>query len=201
MIVEPRSIHTITMQNSSPMYEGSYLSQPFKSSTQYPDSIDEFNNFRIGQVQMAKISSRLKEKHLKIWGQIWKIDFLTTPLSDLIKVAEMLYILQPYVNADPEVSQEQADIHHAFFRLMELWGRFDKDLSLWAKEEVGPTANAADGLSRLEEARFLPGVERFTEVLRADGEDGLPKDVEEFVTTTLPLTRQIEYWLTVQKAW
>ena len=64
MKVETRSIHTITMQNSSPVYEGSYLSQPFKSSTQYPDSIDEFKNFRIGQVQISKISSRLKEKHL-----------------------------------------------------------------------------------------------------------------------------------------
>lgn len=201
MKVETRSIHTITMQNSSPMYEGSYLSQPFKSTTQYPDSIDEFKNFRIGQVQISTISSRLKEKHLKIWGQIWNIDFLTTPLSDSIKVAEMLYILRPHVDADPECSQEQADIHHAFVRLMELWGRFERALSLWAKDEVGPTANAADGLSRLEEARFLPVVERFTQVLKADGEDGLSKDVEEFVTTTLPLTRQIEYWLTTQKAW
>lgn len=182
------------------MYEGSYLSQPFKSSTQYPDSLDEFKDFRIGQVQIAEISSRIKEKHLKIWGQIWNIDFLTTPLSDSIRVAEMLYILLPHVNSQPEGSQEQADIHHALVRLMELWGRFEKALSLWVKEEVGPTANAADGLSRLEEARFLPVVERFTKVLQADGENGLPKDVEEFVTTTMPLTRQIEYWLTTQKA-
>lgn len=189
------------MQNTSPMYEGSYLSKSFKTSTQYPDSFDEFKNHRIGNVQIADISSRLKEKHLEIWGQIWNLDFLTTPLSSSIKVAHMLYILRPHVDAQPEGSQEKADMHHAFVRLMEFWSRFEEILVRWAKEDVVADADAAEGLSRLEQARFFPVLGRFIEVLQADGEEGLSKDVEEFVTTTTPWTKQIELWLVTRKAW
>lgn len=79
----------------------------------------------------------------------------------------MLYILRPHVDAQPEGSQEKADMNHAFVRLMELWSRFEAILVRWAKEDVGADADAADGLSWLEQARFVPVVGRFIEVLQA----------------------------------
>lgn len=185
------------------MDQGNYLSQPFNTLTKYPNSFDEFKNSQIGKSRIEEIPSRVKETHLKIWGDInMDMDFLTTPLSDSIKVAAMLYVLQPYLNAHPHALQEKADLHHAFVRLAELWTRFEDVLYSWAKTEIGAHADAADGLSCLEQARFMPVLKRFVEVMQGYGEQpDLFNDLEEFVTTSMRLTQNIEIWLAIQNSW
>lgn len=192
----------VTMQiNTTSIYQGSYLSRPFNTSAQYPDFFDEFENYQIGHVRIAEIPSQIKEKHLKIWREIENIDFLTMPLSRSIKVAQMLYILRPHVNLQPGGSQHKADMHHAFIRLIELWRGFEEVLCKWSKEEIGANADAADGLSRLVEVRFRPELVRFSEALQGYGKLGLPKEVEEFVATSMTLAKQIEDWIAAQDAW
>lgn len=200
--LKPHSTFTVKMQaNTTPMYQGSYLSQPFDTSTEYPDFFDEFKNCEIGKVRIAEIPSQIKEKHLKIWRDIENVDFLTTPLSSSIKVAQILYTLRPHVNIQPEGWQQKADIHHALIRLIELWVGLGEVLEKWAQKEIGVDADAADGLSRLGEVRFRPGLMRFGEALREYGNLGLPKEIEEFVKTSMMLAQQIEVWLTAQNAW
>ncbi|MCJ1342986.1 hypothetical protein MMC31_001175 [Peltigera leucophlebia] len=187
-------------ENKSPECEATYLSQPFNIFTQYPDSFDEFIDSRVGNVRIAELPSRIKEKHLKIWGGIQvNMDLLTTPLSRSIKVAELLYNLRPYVNAQPSGLQEKADMHHAFVALVDLWSRFDEILESWAKTEIGPRADAADGLFLLEQARFLPVLTRFGEAMQGyEGQPHFIKEVEEFVTTSGKLSQRIEVWLELQ---
>lgn len=192
----------MTMQaNTTPVYQGSYLSQPFDTSAQYPDFFDEFQNCEIGGARIAEIPSQIKEKHLKIWKEIENVDFLTTPLSSSIKVAQMLYILRPHVIRQSGDWQQKADMHHAFIRLIELWEGFEEVLEKWAKKEIGVNADAADGLSWLGEVRFRPALMRFNEALQEYGNLGLPKEVEEFVTTSMMLAQEIEVWLGVRSAW
>lgn len=199
---KPHPTHTVTMQaNTTPMYQGSYLSQPFDTSAKYPDFFDEFQNCEIGKVRIAEIPSQIKEKHLKIWKEIENVDFLTTPLSSSIKIARMLYILRPHVSIQSGDWQQKADMHHAFIRLIELWVGFEEVLEKWAKKEIGVDANAADGLSRLGEVRFRPALMRFSEALQEYGNLGLPKEMEEFVTTSMMLAQEIEVWLAVRSAW
>lgn len=199
---KPHPTHTVTMQaNTTPMYQGSYLSQPFDTSAQYPDFFDKFQKCEIGGVRIAEIPSQIKEKHLKIWKEIENVDFLTTPLSNSIKAAQMLYILRPHVNIQSGDWQQKADMHHAFIRLIELWVGFEKVLEKWAKKEIGVDADAADGLSRLGEVRFRPALTRFSEALQEYGNLGLPKELEEFVTTSMLLAREIEVWLALRGAW
>ena len=182
-------------ENTSTLYQGTYLSQPFNSFTLYPDSFDEFEESRIGQILIADTPSRIKENQLKIWKEIVNLDFLTTPLSDSIKVADILYQLRPHVNSQSGYSQEQTDMHHALVRLAELWRKFKEVLERWGKTEVGAHGSAADGLFRLEEARFLPVLARFRVVLQGFGEPGLGEELEEFVTTSMTLIQRIEVWL------
>lgn len=179
------------------------LSQPFNMFTKYPDSFEEFRSSRIGNVQIAEIPSRIKENHLKIWGGInVNIDFLTTPLEHSIKVAAILYILRPYVNAQHGGLQEKADMHHAFIRLKDIWTRLEDVLESWAKTEIGAFATAADGLSCLEKARFLPVLQRFFAAMQGNGEQSdLFEEAEEFITVSIRLTQQIEIWLGTQNAW
>ena len=91
--------------------------------------------------------------------------------------------------------QKQTDMHHAFVRLVELWRKFEEILDRWARTEIGAHAGAADGLFRLEEARFLPVLARFFVVLKEHGRPCLWEQVEEFVKTSMKLTEQIEVWL------
>lgn len=182
-------------ENTSAKYEGTYLSRPFNAFGIYPGSFDEFKESRIGQIPITDVPSRIKEKHFNIWKEILDIDFLTTPLSDSVKVAKMLYRLRPHVNAQSGHWQEQTDMHHAFVRLVELWRKFEEILDRWARTEIGAHAGAADGLFRLEEARFLPVLARFFVVLKEHGRPRLWEQVEEFVTTSMKLTEQIEVWL------
>ena len=188
--------------NTTSMYQGSYLSQPFDPSIQYPDFFDEFQNCEIGNVRIAEIPSQIKEKHLKIWKEIENVDFLTTPLSNSIKVAQMLYILRPHVNLQPGGWQHKSDLHHAFIRLIELWVGFEEGLVKWAKKEFGENnaMNATEALSQLGEVRFRPGLMRFSESLQEYGDLGLPQEIEEFVATSMMLARQIEVWLAIQNA-
>lgn len=186
--------------NTTPMYQDSYLSQPFDTSAQYPDFFDEFENLEIGHVRIAVILSHIKEKHLEIWKDIENVDLLTTPLSGSIEVAQKLYVLRPYVNMQPGGRQQKADLRHAFIRLIELWRGFEEVLNKWAKKEIGANADAADGLSRLVEVRFRPVLVRFSEALQKYGKLGLPKEVEEFVKTSMKLAQQIEDWLIDQNA-
>lgn len=169
----------------------------------YPYSFEEFKNSRIGNIRIAEIPSRIKENQLKIWGRInVDMSYLTTPLADSIKVASMLYILRPYLYAQQGGLQEKVDMHHAFIRLKDIWTRFDDVLERWAKTEIGAYANAADGLSCLEQARFLPRLHRFYGAMQGVGEQSdLFEEAEEFVTTSIMLTQQIEVWLATQNAW
>lgn len=182
-------------ENTSNLYQGTYLSQPFNSFAIYPDSFDEFKESRIGQILIADIPSRIKESQLKIWKEIVNMDFLTKPLSDSIKVADILYHLRPQVNSQWGYSQERTDMHHAFVRLAELWRKFKEVLERWGKTEVGAHGTAADGLFRLEEARFLPVLARFRVVLQGCAGPGLVEELEEFVTTSMTLIQRIEVWL------
>lgn len=184
--------------NTAPDYRGTYLSQPFDVVSTYPESFDEFTESRIGQVRIADIPTRIKEKQLKIWGGILNLDGLTTPLSDSIKVAKGLYILVPQVNAQPGGLQLKANMQHALVRLTYLWKKFAVILRSWAKTEVGAQAEAGDGLARLEEARFLPVLARFIVALQEYGEPGLFQEVAEFVATSVKLGQQIEFWLKAQ---
>lgn len=194
--------HTATMQeNTSPEYRNTYLSQSFDASTTYPESFDEFKESRIGQVPIVDIPSRIKEKHQKIWGEVFNMDLLTSPLADSIKVAETLYFLRPYVNTAPEGLQEKADMHHAFVRLTNLWKKFEEALQTWARTEVGEDADAADGLSRLEDARFMPVLARFILIFEGYRQPDLFEEVEEFVTTSITLSERIEFWLHTQGTW
>lgn len=179
------------------------LSQPFYASTKYHDSFEEFRNSRIGNVQIAEIPSRIKETHLKIWGGInVNMDYLTIPLEHSIEAAAILYILRPYVNAQKGGLQEKADMHHALIRLKRIWTRLEEALEGWAKTEIGAYANAADGLSCLEQARFLPVLWRFFRAMQEYGEQlNLFEEAEEFVTACLKLTQKVEIWLDTQNAW
>lgn len=181
------------------MYQVTYLSQPFNTSKHYPESFDEFRNTLIGHVRYSDIPSRLKEKHQKIWGDIQvNMDFLTTPLSDSILVAAMLYVLEPYVNAQIGGASftVRADLHHAFVRLTEMWKWFEDVLERWAKTEQREGAIPKDGLSLLEEARFLPVLHRFTEAMQRDGEQlDFVGELEEFVKTSKEFVMRVEVWL------
>lgn len=126
------------------------------------------------------------------------MDPLTNPLSDCIKVAQILYVLRPHVNAQPGDLQEKADMHHAFVRLTDLWRKFEGVLQAWARIEFGAHADAADGLTLLEEARFMPLLARFTVVLQGYGDTGLFEEIEEFLVTSITLGQRIESWLQTQ---
>lgn len=168
----------------------------------YPDSFDEFKDTRIGNVRIAEIPSRIKESHLQIWGGInVDLDHLTTPLSQSIRVAGILYSLRPYALAQPSESQEKAHMHLAFVALVKLWRRFEQILESWAKTEIGPCADVADGLSRLERARFMPVLKRFDEAMQGyEGKPHLIKQVEDCVTASLEIHRNLEVWLGIQNA-
>ena len=130
------------------------------------------------------------------------MDLLTSPLADSIKVAETLYFLRPYVNAAREGGlQEKADMHHAFVRLTDLWKKFEEALQTWARTEVGKDADAADGLSLLEDARFMPVLARFILIFEGYRQPDLFEEVEEFVTTSTKLSERIEFWLHTQGIW
>lgn len=187
--------------NNSSAYRDSYLSQPFDVAAEYPDSFDGFKKAQIGEVPIADIPNRIKERHLQTWGKILNMDPLTTPLSHSIRVAKKLYMLLPHVKDQPGDLQAKADIHHALIRLTELWKKFEEVLQDWARTEVGAHANAADGLTRLEEARFMPELARFTVILQGYGEPGLFEEIREFVATSMELSGQIETWLYSQGVW
>lgn len=74
---------------------------------------------RVQRISNWNSPSRIIESQLKIWKEIVGMNFLTTPLSGSIKVAEKLYHLRPYVNSQLGYSQEQTDMHHALVRLAE----------------------------------------------------------------------------------
>lgn len=186
---------TTQEHTSAMLYPGTYLSKPFNTLATYPDSFDKFKRSRIGQVKIADIPSNIRESHLKIWKDIIETDFLTTPLSDSIKIAETLYRLRPHVNSQPGDWPEKDQIHHALVRLAELWSKFEAVLGRWGRTEVGAHADAADGLFQLEEARFVPVLTRFLAVLRGYGQPNLFEEMEEFVATSMMLIEQIENWL------
>lgn len=191
--------HPATIQeNSTPEYRGTYLSQPFNAGGKFPKSFDEFAKARIGQVGITEIPTRIKEKHKKIWGPILNMDGLTTPLSDSIEVAQGLYELVPALKAQAGGLQFKADIQHALIRLVELWRKFELILRRWAKIAIGAEADAADGLTRLEEVRFTPVLASFSAVFDGFGEPSLIEEIKEFVETSVKLYRQIDFWLKTQ---
>lgn len=147
------------------------------------------------------IPSRIREKHLKIWGKILNVDSLTIPLLNSIMVAQKLYILRPHVNAQPGHSQTKADINHALVWLTDLWRKFEAILRTWAKTEVKAHADAANKLTLLEEVRFIPLLSRFVVVLDGYGEPGLLEEVHEFVETTMRMFWHIEPWLQARGVW
>lgn len=181
------------------MDQVTFLSQPFNTSRPYPESFEEFKNTLIGPVRYADIPTRLKEKHKNIWGDInVSMDFLTTPLSDSIVVAAMLYVLEPYVNAQIGGASltVRADLRSAFVRLMEIWNWFEKALESWAKKEGREGAIPKDGLSLLEEARFLPVLHRFNEAMQRDGDQlDLVGELEKFVKISKEFVVGVEVWL------
>lgn len=190
------------------MYERTYHSQRFYTYNYYPKSFDEFINTRIGHVRYADIPSRLKEKHDKIWGGI-KVTtaFLTTPLSDSIEVAATLYVLEAFVNAQPGGARltVRADLHYSFVRLTEIWNWFQDILRSWARTEQREGALGAitkDGLSLLEEARFLPVIRRFIEATQRDDKQlDLVGELEDFVKTSKELVTRVEVWLRTENFW
>lgn len=113
-------------ENNSAKYQGTYLAQLFNAFAIFPSSFDEFQDSRIGGARIADIPSQIKENQFETWKEILDMDFLITPFSDSIKVAEKLYLLRPHMYPRPEFLQEQTDIHHAFVRLMELWNTFEE---------------------------------------------------------------------------
>lgn len=130
--------HTITMQqknNMPPMYQGTHLRH---TSTRYPNSFDKFGNSQIGHVRIADIPSRLRDKHLQIWGGInVNLDFLTTPLADSVRIAEILYDLKTHLHAQTGASETtKANLHHAFVRLTQIWKRFEAVLDSWARKKA-----------------------------------------------------------------
>lgn len=186
------------------MYQRTYLSEPFSTSKHYPRTFDEFRNTLIGHVRYADIPSRIKEKHQKIWGNIQvSMDFLTTPLSDSILVAAMLYVLEPYFNDEIGGAslKVRADLQHALVRLTDIWNCFGDVLESWARTEQRDSAIPKDGLSLLEEARFLPVLYRFTEAMQKDGEHlDLVGELEEFVKTSKELVMRVEVWLRTENS-
>lgn len=188
------------------MYQRTYYSQRFNTSKYYPKSFDEFRNTRIGNVRYADIPSRLQEKHQKIWGGInVTTDFLTTPLSDSIQVAATLYVLEAFVNIQPGGPARltvMADLHHSFVRLTEIWNWFEDILESWARtEQQREGAIPKDGLSLLEEARFLPVIRRFIELTQRNGERlDLVGELEDFVKTSKELVKRVESWLRIDNS-
>lgn len=132
--------------------------------------------------------------------------FLTTPLSDSIEVAATLYVLEAIVNAQPGGASltVRADLHHSFVRLTEIWNWFEDILESWARTEQREGALGAipkDGLSLLEEARFLPVIQRFIEATQRDGEQlDLVGELEDFVKTSKELIARVEVWLRTEKS-
>lgn len=136
-------------------------------------------------------------------------DFLTTPLSDSILVAATLYALEQFVNAQrPSIGPGgvasltiiRADLHHSFVRLTDIWNWFEDILESWGRTEQQRELEGAilkkDGLSLLEEARFLPVIQRFIEATQRDGEQlDLVGELEEFVNTSKGLVTRVEAWL------
>lgn len=131
------------------------------------------------------------------------MDFLTTPLSDSILVAAMLYVLEPYVNDEIGGAslKVRADLQHALVRLTDIWNWFGDVLESWARTEQRDSAIPKDGLSLLEEARFLPVLYRFTEAMQKDGEHlDLVGELEEFVKTSKELVMRVEVWLRTENS-
>lgn len=131
------------------------------------------------------------------------MDFLITPLSDSILVASMLYVAERYVNAQVGGAslKVRSDLHHALVRLTEIWNWFKDVLESWARTEQRDSAIPKDGLSLLEEARFLPVLYRFTEAtMQKDGHSDLIAELEEFVKTSKELLTRVEAWLRTQNS-
>lgn len=129
------------------------------------------------------------------------MDFLTKPLSDSILVASMLYVAERCVNAQIGGAslEVRTDLHHALVRLTEIWNWFEDILESWARTEQRDSAIPKDGLSLLEEARFLPVLYRFTEAtMQKDGHSDLVAELEEFVKTSKELLMRVEAWLRTQ---
>ena len=104
--MHPRSIEALT--SPSPTGQSQYT--PVRSAG------SGFDVSQTGQVLISDKPSRIKEKHLKIWGEILNLDILTTLFSASIKVARMLYILRPHVNSQPWGVRERASLtaHYPF---------------------------------------------------------------------------------------
>ena len=75
---------------------------------------------------------------------------------------------------------------------MEHWEKFEGILSYWAKKEMPqmPEADASDGLYMIEEARFIPILNRFFEALESYSRPPFIEELKEFVKTTTVLIKK-----------
>ena len=82
---------------------------------------------------------------------------------------------------------------HAFIRLMEHWEKLESILSYWVRKEMPRVseADASDGLNMIEEARFIPTIERFFAALESYSRPPFIEDLREFVKTTTVLIKEL----------
>lgn len=183
--------------SSNPNFQRTYLSQPYDETRTWPSTFEEFKETRIASVRIEDIPARLDEKHHKVW-YIWEpnnpIVPLTRPLKESIQIADMLYTVHTNLHRFPGNEDEKADIDHAFIRLMEHWEKFESILSYWAKKEMPrmPEADASDGLYMIEEARFIPIMNRFFAALESYSRPPFIEELSEFVKTTTVLIRELK---------
>lgn len=182
---------------SNPNFQGTYLSQPYDETRTWPSTFEEFKETRVASVRIEDIPTRLEEKHRQVW-YIWEpnnaILPLTCPLKESIQIADMLYTVHTHLHQFPGNEDEKASIDHAFIRLMELWEKFESILSYWAKKEMPgvPEADASDGLDMIEEARFIPILNRFFTALESYSRPPFSEELKEYVKTTMILIRELK---------
>lgn len=180
---------------TNPNFQGTYLSQPYDETRTWPPTFDEFKETRIASVRIEDIPTRLEEKHHRIW-YIWEphtaIIALTGPLKESIQIADMLYTVHTHLHQFQVKDGTRAELDHAFIRLMEHWEKFEGILSYWAKKEMPqmPEADASDGLYMIEEARFIPILNRFFEALESYSRPPFIEELKEFVKTTTVLIKK-----------
>lgn len=180
----------------NPNFQGTYLSQPYDETKTWPSTFDEFKETRIASVRIEDIPTRLEEKHSHVW-HIWEpnnaIMPLTRPLKQSIQIAEMLYTVHNHLHEIPGNQDEKAHMDHAFIRLMEHWEKLESILSYWVRKEMPRVseADASDGLNMIEEARFIPTIERFFAALESYSRPPFIEDLREFVKTTTVLIKEL----------
>ncbi len=186
--------------NQTIRYHGTYLAQPFDETKTWSEAFDEYRSQSIGNMTIQRVPFGLEERFTLVFSDAELIYALTHPLTHMFRVLSRLDSLHERAQHRTGHLQAKSDIDHALIRANELLNRFRTMLVRYARSEVGPHADASDGLRKAYEIYFVPQLIRFFEALGMETLNGVTvhpflDELREFNATTMMLNEDIQLWV------